>query len=53
VVAQTTAAAVATAAKPAGKPAPDLGNLQWHNAAPLSLGELRGKTVLLVFWSTI
>jgi hypothetical protein len=31
----------------------DLAGLEWFNSPPLTLPALRGKTVLLVFWSTI
>jgi hypothetical protein len=37
--------------RPAGRPAPELGALEWHNSPPLRLADLRGRTVLLVFWS--
>ncbi len=34
-----------------GKPAPEWGELAWLNSAPLSLKQLRGKVVLLRFWT--
>jgi hypothetical protein len=51
--APTAAPTAAPAAKPAAKPAPELEGLQWYNSPPLKLVELRGRPVLLVFWSTI
>ncbi|MGH7409714.1 MAG: hypothetical protein ACREJ6_01435 [Candidatus Methylomirabilis sp.] len=33
------------------RPAPDLANTTWINSAPLRLQELRGKVVLLEFWT--
>lgn len=55
-----TAAKLTEAGKPAdaeptpvAKPAPELDGLQWFNAQPMTLANLRGKAVLLVFWSTI
>jgi hypothetical protein len=60
--APTSAATVAPAGtKPAAAPTagvatkalPELEGLQWFNSAPLKLSELRGKPVLMVFWSTI
>lgn len=33
-------------------PAPELGSIDsWHNSEPLTLAELRGSPVLLVFWA--
>jgi hypothetical protein len=34
-----------------GKPAPELTNDVWINSRPLRLGDLRGKVVLLEFWT--
>jgi hypothetical protein len=45
--------ATAAAITPAAKAAPELTSMQWFNSAPLTLADLRGKAVLLVFWSTI
>jgi hypothetical protein len=47
------APAAAPTAAPAAKPAPELEGLQWYNSPPLTLIALRGRPVLLVFWSTI
>ena len=33
------------------RPAPELANTTWINSAPLRLQELRGKVVLLEFWT--
>lgn len=33
------------------RPAPELANTTWINSAPLRLEELRGKVVLLEFWT--
>ena len=34
-----------------GHPAPELANTTWINSSPLKLQELRGKVVLLEFWT--
>jgi hypothetical protein len=34
-----------------GKPAPELANEVWINSRPLRLADLRGKVVLLEFWT--
>ena len=34
-----------------GKPAPELAKGEWINSSPLTLAELRGKVVLLEFWT--
>jgi len=34
-----------------GKPAPELTNEVWINSRPLRLADLRGKVVLLEFWT--
>ena len=34
-----------------GRAAPDLASTTWINSAPLTLRELRGKVVLLEFWT--
>lgn len=34
-----------------GTPAPDLAPGRWINSEPLSLGQLRGKVVLVEFWT--
>lgn len=49
----TVAPAATPPTKPAAKPAPELEGLQWYNSPPLKLVDLRGRPVLLVFWSTI
>jgi hypothetical protein len=33
------------------RPAPELADMTWINSAPLKLKELRGKVVLLEFWT--
>jgi len=39
-------------AAPAGAPAPDFTGIeQWHNSAPLTMQQLRGKVVLVDFWT--
>ena len=34
-----------------GAPAPELATGRWINSEPLSLGQLRGKVVLVEFWT--
>ena len=34
-----------------GKPAPELANEVWINSRPLRLADLRGKVILLEFWT--
>jgi hypothetical protein len=34
-----------------GEPAPELTNTVWINSAPLQLADLRGKVILLEFWT--
>ncbi len=34
-----------------GQPAPELTNTVWINSAPLQLADLRGKVILLEFWT--
>jgi len=34
-----------------GKPAPELTNEVWINSRPLRLADLRGKVILLEFWT--
>lgn len=34
-----------------GKPAPDIANPTWLNSAPLRMSDLRGKVVLVEFWT--
>jgi hypothetical protein len=34
-----------------GHPAPELTNTVWINSAPLQLADLRGKVILLEFWT--
>lgn len=34
-----------------GKPAPELTNAVWINSRPLRLADLRGKVILLEFWT--
>jgi thiol-disulfide isomerase/thioredoxin len=44
--------ATAPAAAPAAAPAPDFAGIeQWHNSAPLTMQQLRGKVVLVDFWT--
>ena len=39
-------------AAPATTPAPDFAGIeQWHNSAPLTMQQLRGKVVLVDFWT--
>lgn len=45
------AAAVSSAAGCRGKPAPDISGETWLNSPPLTLSELRGKVVLVEFWT--
>jgi thiol-disulfide isomerase/thioredoxin len=33
------------------KPAPDIASAMWLNSAPLRIGDLRGKVVLVEFWT--
>lgn len=44
-------AAGALAAGCGGKPAPDIAGKTWLNSSPLKLSELRGKVVLVEFWT--
>jgi len=34
-----------------GQPAPELTNTVWINSTPLQLADLRGKVILLEFWT--
>jgi hypothetical protein len=34
-----------------GKPAPEIANEVWINSRPLRLADLRGKVILLEFWT--
>jgi thiol-disulfide isomerase/thioredoxin len=34
-----------------GKPAPEIANATWLNSAPLRMADLRGKVVLVEFWT--
>ncbi|MFQ5989552.1 MAG: hypothetical protein ACE5K9_06530 [Candidatus Methylomirabilales bacterium] len=34
-----------------GKPAPEISNRVWVNSPPLRLADLRGKVILLEFWT--
>jgi len=34
-----------------GRPAPEIGGGPWLNSQPLTLGALRGRVVLLEFWT--
>jgi hypothetical protein len=34
-----------------GMPAPDIGGGPWINSEPLSLGALRGRVILIDFWT--
>ncbi len=34
-----------------GKPAPDIANHTWLNSAPLRMADLRGKVVMVEFWT--
>jgi hypothetical protein len=34
-----------------GQPAPELTNTVWINSAPLQIADLRGKVILLEFWT--
>lgn len=34
-----------------GTPAPDIGGGPWINSEPLSLGALRGRVILVEFWT--
>ena len=43
--------AYGVAAPPAGKPAPELPPLRALDGLPVKLGELRGRVVLLHFWT--
>ena len=36
---------------PAGKPAPELANGGWINSEPLTMQKLRGRVVLVDFWT--
>jgi hypothetical protein len=47
------APAAATKPAPAANLAPELATMEWFNSPPLTLAELRGQAVLLVFWSDI
>jgi hypothetical protein len=38
-------------ALPDGKAAPELGGGNWINSRPLSIAELKGRVVLLEFWT--
>jgi thiol-disulfide isomerase/thioredoxin len=47
-----TSAAAAPAAAPAAVKAPEFTGIeQWHNSAPLTMQQLRGKVVLVDFWT--
>ena len=44
--------ATTTAADPRiGQPAPDITGERWINSAPLTLGALKGRVVLVEFWT--
>ena len=40
-----------TRASMVGQPAPELTNEVWINSAPLRLADLRGRVILLEFWT--
>ena len=44
-------AAPAAAEPRAGQPAPELTGERWINSAPLSISALRGRVVLVEFWT--
>jgi hypothetical protein len=46
-----TAAVVAMGQSPRSVPAPELGKGPWINSAPLSMAGLRGRVVLVEFWT--
>ncbi len=47
----TLAVPPALALVPVGQPAPELGGESWINSGPLGLAALRGRVVLLEFWT--
>jgi hypothetical protein len=52
VVALLVLAGAAAAAEPRiGQPAPDITGERWINSAPLSMSALRGRVVLVEFWT--
>lgn len=42
---------IAAAGRLQGSPAPELSNQTWINSPPLRLADLRGRVVLLEFWT--
>lgn len=46
-----TSGTVAAQAPPVGQPAPDVAGGPWVNSAPLTTQALRGRVVLVEFWT--
>jgi hypothetical protein len=51
VVAAVILAPVRVGAVSPGKPAPDIAGAPWINSKPLTTGELRGRVVMVEFWT--
>ena len=45
------AAPVRAGAVSLGKPAPDIAGAPWINSKPLTIGDLKGRVVMVEFWT--